>query len=47
MAPSHFHGAVAGAGEPALIVGNVDTAQCSVEMGRAAGRLWPTPGPRG
>ena len=41
MAPSHSLGSIAGAGEPALIAGNVDTAQRRVEMNRSARRLGP------
>lgn len=41
MAPSHPLCAIAGAGEPALITGNVNAAQRGVEMGRAARRLGP------
>ena len=41
MAPSDADGAITGAGEPALITGNVDAAQRRVEMGRIARRLGP------
>ena len=41
MAPPHTDGAIAGAVEPALIAGNMDTAQRRVEMGRAAACLGP------
>jgi hypothetical protein len=41
MAPPDADGAIAGAGEPALIAGDVDTAQRRVEMGRPTRRLGP------
>jgi hypothetical protein len=41
MAPANADGAITGAGEPTLVTGNVDTAQRSVEMDRAACCLGP------
>ena len=41
MASSDPLGAIAGAGEPALIPGNMDAAQRRVEMGRAPRHLGP------